>query len=256
VPPEAEGLIVGRRERQCAEGATVLGIDVSSWQGTVDWQAVAASGAKYAFIRAFDGLGADREFRRNWAGAKAAGLLRGAYVYFRARHSGAAQAQRLLDVLGADVGELPPVLDLETFDEQPAGKALVEVRQWIAAMRRGVGRDPMLYAGSFWHFNAAPLVGGEFADLALWTPDYTEAGCPGVPAGWARWTFWQKTSTGRVPGIAGNVDVNLFNGDEGDLRAFSRGGRGLGWLVYAALGAAVVGGAWWWLRRGWRGGKG
>jgi len=246
---------MARRTRLCPAGPTVPGIDVSSWQGTVDWQAVAASGVRFAFIRAFDGLGADHEFRRNWAGAKAAGILRGVYVYFRARHSGAAQAQRLLAALGADVGELPPVLDLETFDEQTAGKALVEVRQWVAAMRKGVGRDPMLYAGSFWHFNAAPLVGGEFADLALWTPDYTETGCPGVPQGWDRWTFWQQTSTGRVPGISGGVDLNVFNGSEGDLLDFARGkGRRVLWLL--GISVVLAAGAWWWLRRGWRGGKG
>ena len=246
---------MARRTRLCPAGPTVPGIDVSSWQGTVDWQAVAASGVRFAFIRAFDGLGADREFRRNWAGAKAAGILRGVYVYFRARHSGATQAQRLLAALGADVGELPPVLDLETFDEQTAGKALVEVRQWVAAMRKGVGRDPMLYAGSFWHFNAAPLVGGEFADLALWTPDYTETGCPGVPQGWDRWTFWQQTSTGRVPGISGGVDLNVFNGSEGDLLDFARGkGRRVLWLL--GISVVLAAGAWWWLRRGWRGGKG
>lgn len=246
---------MARRTRLCPAGPTVPGIDVSSWQGTVDWQAVAASGVRFAFIRAFDGLGADHEFRRNWAGAKAAGILRGVYVYFRARHSGAAQAQRLLAALGDDVGELPPVLDLETFDEQTAGKALVEVRQWVAAMRKGVGRDPMLYAGSFWHFNAAPLVGGEFADLALWTPDYTETGCPGVPQGWDRWTFWQQTSTGRVPGISGGVDLNVFNGSEGDLLDFARGkGRRVLWLL--GISVVLAAGAWWWLRRGWRGGKG
>ena len=246
---------MARRTRLCPAGPTVPGIDVSSWQGTVDWQAVAASGVRFAFIRAFDGLGADREFRRNWAGAKAAGILRGVYVYFRARHSGATQAQRLLAALGDDVGELPPVLDLETFDEQTAGKALVEVRQWVAAMRKGVGRDPMLYAGSFWHFNAAPLVGGEFADLALWTPDYTETGCPGVPQGWDRWTFWQQTSTGRVPGISGGVDLNVFNGSEGDLLDFARGkGRRVLWLL--GISVVLAAGAWWWLRRGWRGGKG
>jgi lysozyme len=221
----------------------------------VDWQAVAASGVRFAFIRAFDGLGADREFRRNWAEAKAAGILRGVYVYFRARHSGAAQAQRLLAALGDDVGELPPVLDLETFDEQTAGKALVEVRQWVAAMRKGVGRDPMLYAGSFWHFNVASVVGGEFSGLALWAPDYTDTGCPGVPQGWDRWTFWQQTSTGRVPGISGGVDLNVFNGSEGDLLDFARGkGRRVLWLL--GISVVLAAGAWWWLRRRPRGGKG
>ena len=239
---------MSRRVRRCADGPTVPGIDVSSWQGRVDWQKVAASGVKYVFIRAFEGRHEDQEFRRNWAGAKAAGLLRGAYVYFRARHSGEMQARLMLDALRGDPGELPPVLDLERFDEQTAEKTITEVRAWVAAMKAGLGRDPMIYAGSFWHFNIAPLVGREFADLALWTPDYTETGCPGVPAGWKRWTFWQQTSRGLLPGIRGNVDMNVFHGDEGDLRAFAGRGRWR-WVVGVVLGAAVVGGAWWWLRR-------
>jgi lysozyme len=115
-------------------------------------------------------------------------------------------------------------------------------------MKAGLGRDPMIYAGGFWHFNIAPYVGNEFSHLPLWTPHYTESGCPGVPAGWKRWTFWQKTSSGRVPGIAGNVDMNDFNGDEAALQRFAGRGRWR-WLVYAVLGVAVVGGAWWWLRR-------
>lgn len=239
---------MARRVRQCAEGATVPGIDVSSWQGRVDWQKVAASGVKYVFIRAFEGRHEDQEFRRNWAGAKAAGLLRGAYVYFRARHSGEMQARLMLDALRGDPGELPPVLDLEVLDGQTTEKTIAEVRAWVRTMTAGLGRDPMIYAGGFWHFNIAPYVGNEFSHLPLWTPHYTESGCPGVPQGWRRWTFWQKTSSGRVPGIAGNVDMNDFNGDEAALQRFAGRGRWR-WLVYAALGVAVVGGAWYWLRR-------
>jgi hypothetical protein len=104
---------MARRTQVCPDGPLTKGIDVSFWQGVIDWQALADAGVKFAFIRAGDGLGTDTQFRRNWAEAKRVGILRGAYVFFRARHSGEEQARVLLRNLGGDVGELPPVLDIE-----------------------------------------------------------------------------------------------------------------------------------------------
>ena len=252
-----------RRTQVCPDGPLTKGIDVSFWQGVIDWQALADAGVKFAFIRAGDGLGTDTQFRRNWAEAKRVGILRGAYVFFRARHSGEEQARVLLRNLGGDVGELPPVLDIEGKggEGQTREKILLEMRRWIAVMREAVGRDPMIYTGSFWHFS---IGSDEFSDLALWTADYSErtrsSGCPGVPGGWRRWTFWQTSSRGRLPGIRGNVDLDVFNGDEEALLDFAYGSTRLGkprnWLTLIGVGVVLAAGAWWWLRRRPRGGKG
>jgi lysozyme len=210
--------MTANRIRSCAAGAKTLGIDVSAHQGPINWGKVAQSGVRFAFIRGMEGMSVDREFAANWAGAKAAGLLRGVYVYFRARHDGGEQARALLQVLSGDTGELPPALDIETFDEQSPSTLVAHMRDWLSVVGSAVGRKPIVYSGSFWHWNVSSPI---FSEHPLWTPDYTESGCPGVPKGWAGWKFWQYTSSGSVPGISSRVDMNVFNGSESELRSFA-----------------------------------
>src|SRR5262245_36875474 len=98
----------------CAPGATVDGIDVSYYQGTIDWGAVKADGIDFAFIRTTDGTGfEDPRYDENRAGARAAGVLRGTYQFFRPTDDPIAQADLLLARLGDDPDDLPPVLDVE-----------------------------------------------------------------------------------------------------------------------------------------------
>jgi len=233
------------RPRQCPTGPVTLGIDISAHQGEIDWTRVAQSGAQFAFIRAMEGVAIDTQFRRNWAGAKQAGLLRGAYVYFRARHGGDLQAQMLLRLLGDDVGELPPACDIETLDEQTPSTVVSRMQDWVRVVRPAVGKRPVIYSGSFWHWQ---ISSAHFADLPLWTPDYTSMGCPGVPKGWDTWTIWQYTSSGAVPGIYGRVDMNWFRGNVDQLRALGADGwPAWKWLTVAALGGV---GYWAWRRYG------
>src|SRR6266545_2185857 len=97
----------------CAKGATVPGIDVSKWQGTIDWSAVASSGVVFAFIRVNHGLDdIDEEFAASWSGARRAGVVRGAYQYFLPDEDAVAQADLFLARMGPlEPGDLPPVLD-------------------------------------------------------------------------------------------------------------------------------------------------
>jgi lysozyme len=105
--------------RTCAKGPTLEGIDVSYYQGTVNWTSVKASGKSFAFARVSDGLSyPDTKFATNWPAMKSAGIVRGAYQYFRPSADANAQAQLMLDKIkaagGLQLGDLPPVLDLET----------------------------------------------------------------------------------------------------------------------------------------------
>jgi len=233
------------RIRRCPAGASTLGIDVSAHQGVIDWQRVAQSGVRFAFIRAMEGMSIDRTFAANWAGAKAAGMMRGVYVYFRARHDGGEQARALLSLLGGDTGELPPACDIETLDEQTASTLVARMQDWLSVVGSAVGRKPIVYSGSFWHWNVSSPV---FAEHPLWTPDYTQSGCPGVPKGWASWKFWQYTSSGSVPGIASRVDMNLYNGSEAELRSFAKGSM-LSPLVKWGLALLLLGGSYYAWRR-------
>src|SRR5205085_9358471 len=99
----------------CGGSASVQGMDVSSYETSIDWPMAKASGIDYAFIRATDGSSfRDPKFAEYWAGAKAAGVLRGAYQFFRPAEDPIVQADLLLSLAPPEPGDLPPVIDVET----------------------------------------------------------------------------------------------------------------------------------------------
>jgi lysozyme len=211
----------------CGSGATVKGIDVSYYQGAIDWPAVRADGVEYAFVRATDGLGyRDSRFEANWAGAGAQGILRGAYQFFRPTQDPIAQADLLLSMIASSPGELPPVIDVEDSGGLSPSVVAARVRTWIERVRPVIGREPIIYTGFyFWRddVGAADMTGSP-----LWHAQYSSAQCPTIAAPWSDWAFWQYTATGRVAGIAGDVDVNRWNGTAEDLAVFAGGPRPCG----------------------------
>ena len=101
-------------------GSVVNGIDVSHFQGSIDWEEVAAQGIGFAFVKATDGLGTDPAFATNWSGANQAGILRGAYHFFRPKLSAIDQAKHFCEVVESlGVRDLPPVLDVESIPLKP-----------------------------------------------------------------------------------------------------------------------------------------
>lgn len=197
----------------CPDGATTYGIDVSYYQGDIDWQAVRDDGVRFAFIRVSDGTGfLDPKFQQNWEGARAAGILRGVYQFFRSDDDPVAQADLLLSHMGAlEPDDLPPVADVESTDGVSAAARIDKLRTWLEHVEAGSGAKPIIYTGGyFWQDNVGT---DEFNDHLLWHAGYTGGTCPSTVANqWADWAFWQFSSTGSVAGIAGNVDENRFNG--------------------------------------------
>jgi lysozyme len=205
--------------RICADGPTVLGVDVSHHQGTIDWARVKAAHVYYAYVRVSDGLTTrDRKFAANWAGAKAAGLTRGAYQFFRPSQSVSAQAQLMIDAIGTkEVGDLPPVIDVEVDGNLAPATVASRVRQWLAAVQSATGATPIVYTGKyFWR----DQVGNPTVSNPLWIANYTPK-CPDIPSAWPDWTFWQQSATARVPGISGDVDLDFFNGTQAQLAALT-----------------------------------
>jgi len=199
--------------RVCPAGTTLEGIDVSVYQGTIDWAKVKADGIVFAFIRVSDGLPPiDSKFHANWSAARAAGIVRGAYQFFRQDEDPVAQADLLLDTMGAlEDDDLPPVIDVESTDGAGATEIIANVRTWADRIRAGTGRRPIIYTGpSFWTTQAGGSAG--VSDLYLWLAHWT-SNCPEVPEGFTKWTFWQYSSTGTVDGISGPVDRDRFDGD-------------------------------------------
>lgn len=190
------------------------GIDVSQDQGTVDWASVQAAGIAFVFVKATDGeTYVDPNFAQNWAGAKAAGLLRGAYHFFRAEDDPQAQAEFFWKTVGG-VGELPMVVDVEESMGQSNSAVISNLTSFLASLQQWTNRQPMIYTDpGFWN----GLGTSAFGDYPLWVADYGVA-APTMPAGWTLWDFWQHSETGSVAGIQGNVDLNVFSGSLGALQ--------------------------------------
>jgi len=212
--------------------ATVPGIDVSYWNAGIDWPKVRATGQRFVFVKATEGDSyADSTFDDNWTGSKAAGLLRGAYHFFRANEDAKKQATKFIDYVKSmkDEGELPPVLDLETHDGQGKDKIIARARTWLDLVEAAFGRKPIMYSGQYFLQDYFSEAGGGPPKWAknypLWLAQYpnvyVEGSKPFLPNGWFQWAFWQYSKTGRVNGINDKVDLNLFNGSLEELYEFA-----------------------------------
>ena len=133
----------------CADGDTLYGIDVSRFQGTINWQQVKGHGVKYAWIQVSRFLNdIDAQFEANWAGAKANGILRGAYQRFHPGESVSGQAQIMLDKIGTlEANDLPPMLDVEDADGLSKSQVAAAVQQWMDIVEPAVGVKPFIYTG-------------------------------------------------------------------------------------------------------------
>lgn len=191
----------------------VRGIDVSHYQGTIDWSSVAKTGVAFAFIKATEGTSSvDSEFQTNWRGSHAAGLLRGAYHFYRPDEDPKQQALHFLKAVQPGPRDLPPVLDVE-ISGNPSD--IVEgIQTWLTGVELAAGKKPIIYTNpSFW----AGLKTSGFSQYPLWIAEYGVT-APKVPEGWQTWTFWQFSESRSLQGINGHVDFNLFQGTLPDLQ--------------------------------------
>jgi lysozyme len=204
----------------CATGTTVTGVDVSTYQGTVNWTSVKSSGRAFGIARISDGTAnPDDQFTANWEGMKSAGLVRGAYQYFRASVDPTAQANLVVSMLnaagGLKAGDLPVTMDLETADGESAATVSAHMMTWLAAVEAATGVKPMIYTS----IGTIPVSGTDFSGYPLWVANW-EVTCPSLPSGWTTWKFWQNADNGTVSGISGQTDTDVFNGSLAQLQAF------------------------------------
>jgi GH25 family lysozyme M1 (1,4-beta-N-acetylmuramidase) len=199
------------------------GIDVSHWQGTINWPSVAAAGKRFAYIKASESTTyVDPSYTTNRAAAGAAGLLVGAYHFAQPSATVGdawAEADHFLAIATPAHGDLLPVLDLE----QTGGLGSVPLTQWVQAYVARVlartGVHTVIYCSpNFWktYMGDTTWFAANGYDV-LWIAHWTGAMSPSVPAnGWngKGWTFWQYTSDGVVPGITGRVDLNRYDGTD------------------------------------------
>ncbi|MEP0914745.1 peptidoglycan-binding protein [Leptolyngbya sp. GB1-A1] len=205
---------------------SVPGIDVSDFQDPVNWSTVASQGINFALIKATEGKSFRADtFRDKWRDAKTAGILRGAYHFFRPNRTGEDQADNFLQALdsagGLGVDDISPVLDIEVKDGVSSDVIRERCLIWLAKVEAETGRKAIIYTGS--SFGKTNLsANAKFADYSLWVAHYI-TGKPEVPGRWKTCAIWQYTDKGKVKGISGNVDLNWFNGSTDALKAFATG---------------------------------
>jgi len=218
---EGERLGTDQEEIVVCPGPTVVqGIDVSVYQGNIDWGAVKGSGIAFAIARVSDGTFKDTKFDQNWPGIKAAGLIRGAYQFFEPAVDPVVQADLMIAKVGVlGPGDMPCVLDVEATGGQTAATIAARIHTWFDKVKAGTGKTPFIYTGKyFWQDNVAS--NADFVAVPLWLAAYVSP-CPNTPDPWTTWTMWQYSSTGKVPGIVGNVDLDEYNGTLADLEVFA-----------------------------------
>jgi GH25 family lysozyme M1 (1,4-beta-N-acetylmuramidase) len=214
----------------CAAGPTVSGLDVSEFQGGIDWNAVHGAGWAFAVTRIGDGTYIDPTFGGNWAGIKNAGMIRGAYQFFRAADDPNQLADIVVNAVGQlGPGDLPVMLDIEgaSMQGEDPGTIVAHMQTWLDRVQQGTGKQPLIYTGKYaWD---PSVQSASYGGYPLWIAAYganngqVPSFCPDLPMGWDHWTFWQYTSVDPVPGINANVDKSLFNGTMDDLSTLANG---------------------------------
>lgn len=224
--------IIKEIDAVCEATVRVKGIDVSSWQGYVDWEQVRQAGYRFAFARATlgdetTGSLTDEYFEINMEEGEAAGMLMGAYHFAYAGEGteAASEARHFLNVAGPYLksGYLRPVLDLETGAS--LGKAALSnwVHEWMDTVKNKTGIEPIIYTNSYY---ANYYLDNSISQYDLWIANWTcNVGITpdtGIWDDWAFWQYWGPSECGYyyVPGVSGNVDLDLFNGNLSQLEEF------------------------------------
>lgn len=193
----------------------VHGIDVSKYQSDIDWKTTKRGGIAFAFIKATEGGDhLDERFAQNWLNSGKAGVPRSAYHFYFFCRTPVEQARWYIRNVPKDPKALPPVLDMEWNHQSKTCKrkpdpltVRKEMVTFLNKVQNHYKKKPIVYTTvDFYHDNELHRVKG----IQYWLRSV--AGHPSDVYPNQKWTFWQYTGTGRVPGIEGNTDINVFAG--------------------------------------------
>ena len=200
-------------------GNYLNGIDVSEYQGIINWKTVFKSESNdsiaFVFIRATAGKNhRDRFFTSNYREVKKANIRAGAYHYYRPNESSTDQAQFFIKNVKLSPGDLPPILDIEkTSDVQSVSKLKEGIKNWLTIIENHYGVQPILYTYSNFYNS---YLKNDFSNYTLWIANYNSVDNP-LPS--SNWQFWQYSEQGAIQGIKGPVDLNVFKNDNINLES-------------------------------------
>src|SRR5579863_6983254 len=180
----------------CPIGPTVKGVDVSHYDGAIDWGMVKGAGIDFAVIKATEGLSVtDPEFAPNFKLAGQNGIIRGGYHFLHPMDDAVMQADYFLSVLGPSLpGDLPPSIDLEVTDGLSNAAVAASALAFAQRIVEKTGRTPIIYTSmSFMSSIADPT--GSWNDYSLWVAS-RGVPCPNMPPEWTQWAIWQTTFGG------------------------------------------------------------
>lgn len=203
----------------------VVGLDISAHNGAVDFDSVAAAGVDFVYLKASEGVTfRDSTFVRNRRLADSAGLLVGAYHFFRFDCDGRRQAMNILAATDSADLDLPVAIDIEEWGNTAdvATDVIIGRLQTMEAMLRGAGRRVMIYTNKngYARFVRPAFEGDPSASPDLWICSFTDP-----PVAHANWRIWQHSHASRIAGVRGAVDLNTYNGSRDDFRQWAQGGN-------------------------------
>lgn len=206
-----------------ARALPIQGVDISRYQGSIDFPALRAAGTHFAFIKATEGVDyVDPNFAGNWRAAKAAGLPRGAYHFMFWCRTASEQARWFEKNVPADPDALPPILDVEWNNHSQLctkkltpDEALAKVQVMLQLLEKYTHKLPIIYTDIGFHHD---VLEGHNLPNTFWLRSV--AAEPDERYDNRDYAFWQWTQTGNIPGIRGAVDRSAFYGTSEDWTAF------------------------------------
>lgn len=218
------GTLVLRKEIKInpifAKGYEVHGVDVSHYQGAIDWEVLSQQNLDFAIIKATEGsTHVDERFLDNWQAAEQTHLALGAYHFFSFDSEGNRQAASYIDTVGNLNGKLAPVIDVEYYGNKrsnPPDRADVveNLSALLDALEQHYEIKPIIYT-TYTVYN--DYIKGEFEDYPLWVRSVY---CPPTVLFGNKWSFWQYMDTAMLDGYVGDqkyIDVNVFRGTKQEL---------------------------------------
>ena len=210
-------------EKQVLRSFSVKGVDVSSYQGDIDWEKLSENDISFAFIKATEGSGyIDKNFDENIKEIQETDIAAGAYHFMSFESDGEKQARNFISTVDPDMLDLPPVVDVELYGayaDNPPDYETVEkiLGELLSGLTEAYGKRPIIYTNLSTYYL---YIAGVFDEYDIWMCDLKDE--PEL-LGDVDWKFWQYSHTGKLPGYSGgekHIDLNVFCGTEKEFREY------------------------------------